>query len=74
MRMAKTNKQTNKQTKQPKTHTHKTEKKNKTQVTADTGEDVEKGEHSPLLVGVQDGTTPLEISLAVPQKTGHSIT
>ena len=24
-----------------------------------------------LLVGLQDGTTTLEISLAVPQKTGH---
>ena len=28
----------------------------------------------PLLVGLQAGTTPLEISLAVPQKIGHSIT
>ena len=27
----------------------------------------------PLLVGVQACTTTLEISLAVPQKTGHSI-
>ena len=26
----------------------------------------------PLLVGLQAGTTTLEISLAVPQKTGHS--
>ena len=26
----------------------------------------------PLLVGLQAGTTILEISLAVPQKTGHS--
>jgi hypothetical protein len=43
-------------------------------VTADSGEYLEKGEHSPLLVGVQDGTTPLEISLAVPQKILHSIT
>jgi hypothetical protein len=25
----------------------------------------------PLLVGLQAGITPLEISLAVPQKTGH---
>jgi hypothetical protein len=56
IRMAKTNKETKKK------------KKNQTHVTADTGEDVEKGEHSPLLVGVQDDTTPLEISLAVPQK------
>jgi hypothetical protein len=39
-------------------------------VTADAGEDVEKEEHSPLLVGVQAGTTLLEISLAVPQKIG----
>jgi hypothetical protein len=28
---------------------------------------------APLLSGLQDGTTTLEISLAVPQKTGHSI-
>jgi hypothetical protein len=28
----------------------------------------------PLLVGLQAGTTTLEISLAVPQKTGHSTT
>jgi hypothetical protein len=28
----------------------------------------------PLLVGVQACTTTLEISLAVPQKTGHSTT
>jgi hypothetical protein len=27
----------------------------------------------PLLVGLQTGTTTLEISLAVPWKTGHSI-
>jgi hypothetical protein len=27
-----------------------------------------------LLVALQDGTTPLEISLVVPQKIGHSIT
>jgi hypothetical protein len=27
----------------------------------------------PLLVGLQAGTTTLEISLVVPQKTGHSI-
>ena len=25
----------------------------------------------PLLVGLQDGETTLEISLAVPQKSGH---
>ena len=28
----------------------------------------------PLLVGMQAGTTTLEISLVVPQKIGHSIT
>jgi hypothetical protein len=28
----------------------------------------------PLLVGLQAGTTTLEISLAVPQKIGHSTT
>jgi hypothetical protein len=28
----------------------------------------------PLLVGLQAGTTILDISLAVPQKIGHSIT
>jgi hypothetical protein len=28
----------------------------------------------PLLVGLQAGTTTLEIILAVPQKIGHSIT
>jgi hypothetical protein len=28
----------------------------------------------PLLVGLQAGTTTLEISLVVPQKTGHSTT
>jgi hypothetical protein len=68
MRMAKTNKQTNKPNNQ------KNPKQNKTQVTSDTGEVAEKGEHFPLLVALQDGTTPLEISLAVPQKIGHSIT
>jgi hypothetical protein len=39
----------------------------KIQVTADAGED-------PLLVGLQACTTTLEISLAVPQKIGHSTT
>ena len=28
----------------------------------------------PLLVGLQAGTTTLEVSLAVPQKIGHSTT
>jgi hypothetical protein len=37
-------------------------------VSADAGKDVEKEEHSSLLVGLQTGTTTLEISLAVPQK------
>jgi hypothetical protein len=37
----------------------------KIQVTADAGEDVEKEEHSPLLLGLQACTTTLEISLAV---------
>ena len=27
---------------------------------------------APLLVGLQTGTTTLEVSLAVPQKSGHS--
>jgi hypothetical protein len=31
-------------------------------------EDVEKDEHSPLLVGLQTGTTTLENNLAIPQK------
>jgi hypothetical protein len=48
--------------------------RSKTQVTADAGEDVEKDEHSSLLVGLQTGTSSLEISLAVPQKIGHSTT
>jgi hypothetical protein len=46
--------------------------RSKIQVTADAGEDVEKEEHSSLLVGLQAYTTTLEISLAVPQKIGHS--
>jgi hypothetical protein len=41
---------------------------------ADAGDDVEKEKHSSLLVGLQDGTTSLKISLAVPQKIGHSST
>jgi hypothetical protein len=41
-------------------------------LTADAGKDVEKEEHSSLLVGLQAGTTTLEISLEVPQKIGHS--
>ena len=44
----------------------------KTEVTADAGEDVEKNNIPPLLVILQDVTTTLEISLAAPQKIGHS--
>ena len=43
-------------------------------MTADASKDIEKEEHSSLLVGLQAGTTTLEISLAVPQKIGHSTT
>ena len=43
----------------------------KIQVTADAGKDVEK---ETLLHCLQTGTTTLEISLAVPQKIGHSTT
>jgi len=43
-------------------------------VTADTGEDVEKEEHSSNAGGLQDGNTTLEISLAVPQKIINSST
>ena len=43
-------------------------------MTADAGKDVEKENTPPLLVGLQAGTTTLEISLAVPQKIGHSTT
>jgi hypothetical protein len=43
-------------------------------MSADAGEDVEKEECSSMLVGLQAGTTTLEISLAVPQKIEHSIT
>ena len=53
---------------------HLTTIRSKTQVTADAGENVEKKEHSALLVGLQAGTTTLETSLAVPQKIEHSTT
>ena len=46
--------------------------RSKTQVTTDAIEDVEKEEHSSIAGGLQAGTTTLEISLAVPQKIGHS--
>ena len=38
-------------------------------MTADDGEDVEKRNGPPLLVGFQAGTTTLEVSLVIPQKT-----
>jgi hypothetical protein len=41
-------------------------------VTADAGEDMEKENTPPLLVGLKAGATTLEISLVVPQKIGHS--
>jgi hypothetical protein len=43
-------------------------------VTADAGEDMEKEEHSLLLVELQAYTTIMEISLAIPQKIGYSNT
>jgi hypothetical protein len=43
-------------------------------VRADAVENVENEEHSSLLVGLQAGTTTLEISLMIPQKIGHSTT
>jgi hypothetical protein len=43
-------------------------------MTVDAGRDVEKRNTPPLLVGLQACTTTLEISLLVPQKTGHSTT
>jgi hypothetical protein len=46
----------------------------KNSVTADAGENVEKEEHSPLLMGLQPVITILEIILVVPQKIGHSTT
>ena len=38
-----------------------------------TGDDVEKREHSPLLVAVQICSATLEISMAVSQKTGNQL-
>jgi hypothetical protein len=46
----------------------------KTQRTTDAGEDAEKENTPPLLVGLQAGTTTLQISLVVPQKIAHSTT
>jgi hypothetical protein len=40
-------------------------------VTADTDEDVEKEEHSSIVVGLQASTTTLENSLVVSQKCGQ---
>ena len=45
--------------------------RSKAQVTVDAGKDVEKENTPPLLVGLQDGKTTLEISLVVPQKVRH---
>jgi hypothetical protein len=43
-------------------------------VTANVGEDVEKEKHSSIGGGIATGATILEITLAVPQKIGHSTT
>ena len=50
--------------------------KNKTQVTADAGENVEKKEHSSIVGGMASwyNHSGNQSSLAVPQKIGHSIT
>ena len=40
-------------------------------MTIHVGEDLEKEEHSPFLVGLQTDTTTLEINLEVPQKIGN---
>jgi hypothetical protein len=41
-------------------------------VTTDAGEDVDKEEHSSIAGGIASWYNKLEISLAVPQKTGNS--
>ena len=46
----------------------------KLQVTTHVGEDVEKEDPSPLLVGLKIGTTTLEINLGLPQKIGNRST
>jgi hypothetical protein len=46
----------------------------KLKVTRDAGEDVEKEEHSSILVGLQAGITTLEIILVVPQEFGNNFT
>ena len=43
-------------------------------MTEDAGEYVEKEEHSSITGGIVSGTITLGISLAVPQKIGHSAT
>jgi hypothetical protein len=43
-------------------------------VIEDVGEDVEKEEHSSIVGVIESLYNLLEISLAVPQKTGHSTT
>jgi hypothetical protein len=43
-------------------------------VSEDAGKDVKKEEHSSIAGGMASFTTTLEISLAVPQKIGHSTT
>jgi hypothetical protein len=40
-------------------------------MTAHVGEDMEEDDSPPLLVGLQTGTTIMEINLEVPQKTGN---
>ena len=45
----------------------------KTQVAAHVGKDVEKEDHSSMLVGLQIGPTTLEINLEVPQKIGNRL-
>ena len=47
-------------------------KKTKTQEIAGVGKDVEKEEHSSTAGGIASWYNTLEISLAVPQKTGHN--
>ena len=46
----------------------------KTQVTADFGEDIEKRNTPPSLLGLQTGITTLEINLEAPQKIGNRST
>jgi hypothetical protein len=46
----------------------------KTQVTADFGEDIEKRNTPPSLLGLQTGITTLEINLEAPQKVGNRST